>query len=335
VSAAPRAVPRPGHGEMTSALASPVDIATCNVPAEHLAPTPDGAHMRERPGRERRRVQLTTPPVAGPDARIFDLYFGAGYSTKTCAVYTGALLRARAGLAEFGATLDDVSAPVLRRYAESLPLTRASRATLRSALTSYWRLTGQTGPAHAILIPRRRPMRSRALDESVAQRLCAAAVGRGDRKGLAVAIGLYTGMRRSEIACLRWAEVGDGWISFIGKGNVERDVPIHPSLADLLERARNASEFVFPSPYGGAINPTTLWGWVKDVARDAGVGDVATHILRHTCLTTALEGTRDLRAVQELAGHASPETTAGYTRVSRARMVEVVGSLDYESTALA
>jgi len=267
------------------------------------------------------------------DDELFDLFFGSGLALKTCTVYVGALRRARDGLAALGATFDDVDAVTLRRYAESLPPTRASRASLRSALAAYWRLTGRHGPATAIRIPRRRRMRSKALDLSPAGRLCAAATARGDLQGLAVAIGLYAGLRRAEIASLRWENIGGGWIRFIGKGNVERDVPIHPRLAALLERAPRTSEWVFPSPYSGHIHPTTLWGWVKGVAREAGLGDVPTHVLRHTCLTTALERSRDLRAVQELAGHASPETTAGYTRVSRDRMLEAVASLAYEGVA--
>jgi len=273
--------------------------------------------------------------VTDPDVRIYDLFLAAGYSAETCAVYTGALLRARAGLAELGATLDDVSATVLRRYAKSLPLTRASRASLRSAISSYWRLTGQIGPAHAILIPRRRPMRSRALEESPARRLCAAGVARGDRKDLAVAVGLYTGMRPAEIASLRWSEVHCGWISFIGKGNVEREVPIHPNLDAILDAARTAGEFVFLSPSGGPISRPTLARWVREVACDAGIGDVTTHILRRASLTAALEATHDLRAVQELAGHVFPQSTAGYARVSRVRTAEAVGSLDYQGSVIA
>lgn len=269
------------------------------------------------------------------DDELFDLLFGSGLALKTCTVYVGALRRARDGLAALGASLDDVDAITLRRFAESLPATRASRASLRSALSAYWRLTGTTGPATAIRIPRRRRMRSKALDDSPAARLCAAARARGDLQGLAVAIGLYAGLRRAEIASLRWENVSAGWIRFIGKGNVEREVPIHPVLASLLAAARRDSEWVFPSPQARRdhVHPTTLWGWVRALAREAGVGDVPTHVLRHTCLTNALEGTRDLRAVQELAGHASPETTAGYTRVSRARMQEAVAALDYEGAA--
>ena len=273
--------------------------------------------------------------MTDPDVRIFDLFLAAGYSAGTCAAYTRALRWARAGLAELGATLDDVSAPVLGGYAESLPATSTSRSGLRSALSGIWRLTGHIGPIDVIRVPRRPQMRSRTLEECPAGRLCAAGATRGDRKGLAVAVGLYTGMRPAEIASLRWSEVHCGWISFIRKGNVEREVPIHPNLDAILDAARTAGEFVFLSPSGGPISRPTLARWVREVACDAGIGDVTAHILRHTSLTAALEATHDLRAVQGLAGHVFPQSTAGYARVSRVRTAEAVGSLDYQGSVIA
>ena len=52
----------------------------------------------------------------------------------------------------------------------------------------------------------------------------------------------------------------------------------------------------------------------KIIAAELAPG-YSTHTLRHRCATTAYAATRDLRAVQELLGHAKPETTAGYVRV--------------------
>ena len=67
---------------------------------------------------------------------------------------------------------------------------------------------------------------------------------------------------------------------------------------------------------------------MREVAADAGM-KVPTHVLRHTALATALDNCHDLRAVQELAGHARPETTAGYTRVTARRLTEAVGAIHY------
>jgi integrase/recombinase XerC len=86
---------------------------------------------------------------------------------------------------------------------------------------------------------------------------------------------------------------------------------------------------VFPGRFGGPQNPTTVWGWVREVSSTAGLPPVPTHVLRHTALATALDATGDLRTVQEIAGHASPETTAGYTRVTRKAMARAIGAIDY------
>lgn len=87
---------------------------------------------------------------------------------------------------------------------------------------------------------------------------------------------------------------------------------------------------MFTGAGGGPLNPTTVWTWVRTVAASAGLPSVPTHVLRHTCLTTALEATGDLRAVQEFAGHARPETTAGYTRTSKRRLEAAVASICYD-----
>ena len=262
----------------------------------------------------------------------------AGYSLKTMRVYATALRAADAALtAGRGMTVDNVTAVALREYADTLPLTRSTRALLRSSLVCYWRLSQRTdGPVGAIRVPTRARMVSRALDEDVAARLAAAAAIRGDVPGLAVTVALYSGLRRAEIAALRWDAMADGWLSLVGKGDVSATIPLHPIVLAALAawRTRNPSPFVFPGRQPGThVNPTTIWTWTRRVADAAGLGPIPPHVLRHTALTTALDITRDLRAVQELARHADPVTTAGYTRVRRRRLLETVTAICYEEAA--
>lgn len=255
-----------------------------------------------------------------------------GKSRKTITIYLAPLRRAAAAL-----DLDTVRADELRTYAEALPLTRSSRAALRSALGAYWKSTGRTdGPVGAVRVPSKARMRCRALEDHDAAVLAVAARSRGDLKGLAVLIGLYTALRRNEIARLRWSDVDEtGWVTVVGKGDVTRTFPVHTSLAEAFASrrsqqrpSRRGHDFIFRGRWNGPVHPTTIWLWVREVAEEAGLV-VPTHVLRHTALATALDNCRDLRAVQELAGHARPETTAGYTRVTRRRLSEAVESISY------
>lgn len=278
--------------------------------------------------------------------QLLDALIGAGFSNKTIRCYLPYIRRTRLWLEARDLSIDNVSATALREYSDTLPFTRSSRAILRASLKAYWSAVGRVdGPALAVRVPKKPKMRCRALDEDVAAVLARAARRRGDHKGLAVLIGLYAALRRNEIGTLRWSQIGDdGWLTVVGKGDVTRYVPLHPAILEALRgcggspvpgASPQGSEWVFPGRWGGPVNPTTLWGWIRDVATDAGIGNVKPHVLRHTALATALDNTRDLRAVQEFAGHARPETTAGYTRVRRDRLVEVVTAIEYELEEIA
>lgn len=271
------------------------------------------------------------------DLAFIESMTARGLSRKTIALYCTAIAKARESIDP--AT---VSAGDLRAYAETLPRTRWSRALLRSALLAYWTAVERPdGPAAAIPVPSKPRMRCRALEDHEAAILAVAARKRGDLKGLAVLIGLYTGLRRSEIAGLRWSDVDEtGWITVVGKGDVTRTFPVHTSLTEAfaLHRsqarpARRGHDWIFRGRWTEPVNPTTVWLWVRQVAAEAGLAAVPTHVLRHTALATALDNCRDLRAVQELAGHAYPETTAGYTRVTRHRLEEAVGAIRYGAPA--
>jgi site-specific recombinase XerD len=72
-----------------------------------------------------------------------------------------------------------------------------------------------------------------------------------------------------------------------------------------------------------------VWKWVEHVSETAGVRITRPHQLRHTCLATMNDHTKDLRTTQEFAGHSRPETTMIYTRTTAARLTEAVAALDY------
>src|SRR5690606_38185931 len=94
-----------------------------------------------------------------------------------------------------------------------------------------------------------------------------------------------------------------------------------PQLAPARWARRGDAEAVFLNQRGGRLTRQGAWLVVKARARDAGLDQVAwPHVLRHSCATHMLDRGADIRAVQELLGHASIATTQVYTRVTAERL---------------
>ena len=160
-----------------------------------------------------------------------------------------------------------------------------------------------------------------------------------DRAALAL---LYaTGCRASEVTGLKLGDVrlGGGWARCTGKGNKERVVGLNPRCRSALEayladaRPRLAGDKPTASGAGGplllsrtgrALTRATIWDLVKRYAALAGCSaKVSPHTLRHSFATHMLAGGADLRALQELLGHASIRTTQVYTHVEHTRLKAV------------
>ncbi|HSP04737.1 MAG TPA: site-specific tyrosine recombinase [Acidimicrobiales bacterium] len=163
-------------------------------------------------------------------------------------------------------------------------------------------------------------------------------VARRDRAILETLYG--TGVRISELVSmsLRDLDLHDGFVRVVGKGDKERVVPVLGAAADALGawltvdgrgamiparwRRRDDEEAVFLNQRGGRLGRQGTWLVVKAHAAEAGLGDRLTpHVLRHSCATHLLDHGADIRAVQELLGHASIATTQVYTKVSTERLV--------------
>jgi integrase/recombinase XerD len=146
-----------------------------------------------------------------------------------------------------------------------------------------------------------------------------------------------TGMRVSELVTLRQADVSDegGIVRVFGKGSKERLVPIGPSALAWIERYKRecrirlrrrtyAGDVLFLNMSGGPLTRMGVWKIVQSHASQAGVAkDVHPHTFRHSFATHLLEGGADLRAVQEMLGHADIATTQVYTHIDRAYLKEV------------
>ena len=160
-------------------------------------------------------------------------------------------------------------------------------------------------------------------------------LGRRDR---AILETLYaTGCRASEVVGLRPIDLdlSKGTARCVGKGNRERQVPLGSSaiaaLLLYLQKDRPAliarspqTETIFVAKSGRPLSRIALWQIVKRHALASGLNAlVSPHTLRHSFATHLLARGADLRAVQEMLGHASIATTQIYTRVELSRLREV------------
>lgn len=144
-----------------------------------------------------------------------------------------------------------------------------------------------------------------------------------------------TGMRVSELVSLpRSVLRGDRRVLTIkGKGGRERLVPLNPAAQDALERFLQVSGRHDNSPWlfasKSADGHVTRQGFaldLKDVASEAGLDAerVSPHVLRHAFASHLLDRGADLRAVQQLLGHADISTTEIYTHVLQERLKKIV-----------
>ncbi|WSA12622.1 tyrosine recombinase XerC [Micromonospora sp. NBC_01813] len=141
-----------------------------------------------------------------------------------------------------------------------------------------------------------------------------------------------TGVRVGELCGLDVGDIDHGRrvVRVLGKGARERTVPYgEPAAAALdawLRRGRPAvalprsADALLLGAKGGRLQAAVVRRIVAAAARDAGVPRITPHGLRHSAATHLLEGGADLRAVQELLGHASLSSTQLYTHVSMQRL---------------
>ncbi|MBF0807551.1 hypothetical protein E4U03_02825 [Rothia nasimurium] len=131
----------------------------------------------------------------------------------------------------------------------------------------------------------------------------------------------YAGLRRFEIAKLHTQDYCDGWITVQGKGLVTRSIPAHTVLLPYLEM--KAQGYYFPGRFSGHRHPDYIG---KRVARLLGDG-YTTHQLRHWFATTTYARCRDIRAVQELLGHADISTTQSYIGLDDTALTQAIQAL--------
>ncbi len=145
-----------------------------------------------------------------------------------------------------------------------------------------------------------------------------------------------TGCRASEVVNLKLRDlhIDESYCRCIGKGNKERLVSLNPVASSAIEAyleherpllaGQSGSDELLISKSGRSLTRIMVWMLVKKYARRIGAsGKVSPHTLRHSFATHLLAGGAEIRALQEMLGHASIATTQIYTHVEHTRLKAV------------
>ncbi len=270
------------------------------------------------------------------------LAFEAGSSRHTVDNYLRDLRRLATHAAGRGAgTPGAITARGLREFVYALKDAGLAPATIRrqiSAIRTYYRFLIDEGlatqdPSERLESPKQWRVLPTVLTVAEVERLLGAPpiedrLGFRDRALLELAYA--TGARVSELTSLGLQDIlyADGLARLFGKGAKERLVPVgRRALGALaiygretrpgLDRGQGRG-VLFLNARGTPLSRVGAWGLIKRAARLAGLTKrVTPHTLRHSYATHLLEGGADLRAVQEMLGHADLSTTQLYTQVDR------------------
>ena len=135
-----------------------------------------------------------------------------------------------------------------------------------------------------------------------------------------VVLMLYTlGLRISELSSLKKDDISNEWVRVLGKGNKHRDIPLLPSIKELLDNYLNTSvqkKFFFEKK-GEKLSENSLRYIVTKVFRRVGL-KVTPHQLRHSYASGLLNSNASIADVSELLGHSSMATTQIYTKLGSA-----------------
>ncbi|OYD77031.1 UNVERIFIED_ORG: integrase/recombinase XerC [Burkholderia sp. CF145] len=238
-------------------------------------------------------------------------------------------------------TATDIRGAVSRAHAGGL--SARSIGHRLSAWRAFYRwLAGRielpANPVATVRAPKRAKTLPKALSVDDAHRLMeapATATAEGARDHAMLELFYSSGLRLSELVNLDvhffdadgyrstgWLKLDEAEVEVLGKGNRRRTVPVGRKALDALrawlavrgELLKLDPHPLFVSARGNRMSPNVVRDRVKRMALTAGIpANVHPHVLRHSFATHVLQSSGDLRAVQELLGHASIAATQVYT----------------------
>jgi integrase/recombinase XerC len=245
------------------------------------------------------------------------------------------------------ADLSDVDHQTLRRFIAhlmKLKMKKSSIARKLSAIRTYYKYLNREGilsnnPARLIMTPRREKRLPSVLTADDALRLMEAPGGKlgedrhAELRDRAVLETLYsTGIRASELTGMNREDIDrhDQLIRIRGKGRKERVVAVGRKALDAIDAYLDQkpgsadTSAVFTGPSGNRLTARTVQRILENYRKQLGLQQKASpHTLRHSFATHMLESGADLRAIQELMGHASLSTTQRYTHLNLDSLMEV------------
>ncbi len=304
------------------------------------------AEARRRPNRD---DESRAPRAFAGDIQSFlnTLALERGLSANTRAAYRRDLDQAaefflRQGRANWAA----VDAAAATAWVQSLGTAEYAAASAARKITALRMLArhlvkdaGRPDDFTALLTgPKPRRKIPNTLSETEVEKLVTAASGSDVfslRDRALLELFYSSGLRVSELAALTLQQIDleSGFIRVFGKGAKERVVPVGgQAIAALkiylvsgrpqLVRPKTVGHF-FLNHHGGGLSRVALWMIVKKHAQRAGLTkNVKPHALRHSFATHLLTGGADLRAIQEMLGHADISTTQIYTAVEPQRLLD-------------
>ena len=222
-------------------------------------------------------------------------------------------------------------------------LARTTVARRVSALRSFYRFCGRTGRIDIndlswLRAPRLPKSVPKPVSQEDARALLAAIFRRrgedwAKQRDFALLMMLYgSGLRISEALNLTRRDVPLGdWLRITGKGGKIREVPVLPAIAEAVAAYIGTCPFdggpdapLFVSARGNAFGARAAQRLVESLRLELSLpAHVTPHALRHAFATHLLGNGADLRAIQELLGHASLSTTQRYTNVDEAHLLRL------------
>lgn len=269
-----------------------------------------------------------TPPAwASLLGDYLDHAAAAGYPRTTAATRAAHIRRiARA----VGVSPADVAGDTLVAFFARQPQwARETRRGYRNSCVSFFGWAHAEGripvnPAPALPSVKPKPPAPRPAPDRVYRESLMAA---SPREMVMLRLAAEAGLRRAEIAQVHTDDLNEGFDGYVlivrGKGDKPRTIPITDELAELVAAGAAghtpgapAAGWLFPGDDAGHLSPR----WVGKLCGAAMPAGWTLHKLRHRFATRAYRGTRNLRAVQTLLGHASVATTEIYTAVDDAEV---------------